>query len=341
MNKYLLSAVLIVFAGVTIYTTLQTEFDESGQLDVVFYNVENLFDIEDDPLTLDDEFTPDNTKHWTVRRYENKLANLVKVISQVPKSGLPEVIGLCEIENRKVVEDLIKTDTLVKRKYVIIHEESPDKRGIDVAFIYDELVMKELHHEAIRYNFSFEPETTTRDILYAKMLAKKDTLHFFINHWPSRAGDSEKTEPKRIEAAKVLRTKIDSILLKDINAKIIAMGDFNDYPNNLSMTEVMNCEPGADQQLTNLSYEQHENGEGTYNFRGEWGMLDQFIVSDGILNTSKGLGTSDTSAFIFKRDWLLFKEKGKPAIPNRTFGGSNYYGGYSDHLPIGLSLNMK
>ncbi|MDP6909171.1 MAG: endonuclease/exonuclease/phosphatase family protein, partial [Flavobacteriales bacterium] len=203
MNKYLLSAVLIVFAGITIYTTMQTEFDESGQLDVVFYNVENLFDTENDPLTFDDAFTPDSTKHWTKERYQKKLADLVKVISKVPKSGLPEAIGLCEVENRKVVEDLIRTDTLQKRKYLVIHEESPDKRGIDVAFIYDELVMKELHHEAIRYGFSFEPETTTRDILYAKMLAKKDTLHFFINHWSSRRGGMEKSEPKRMKAATV------------------------------------------------------------------------------------------------------------------------------------------
>lgn len=307
--------------------------EKKQPIDVVFYNVENLFDIEDDPLTFDDEFTPDSTKQWTEERYQKKLKDLSKVIYSVPKNGYPEVIGVCEVENRKVVEDLFKTDSLINRKYAIVHEESPDKRGIDVALAYDSDVMSELYHRAFRYNFSFEPETTTRDILYVKLLADKDTLHFFVNHWPSRRGGQEASEPKRLKAATVLRTQIDSILLKDENAKIIAMGDFNDYPNNNSMTEVMNCEPGAGQFLTNLTYSLHENGFGTYNYKGEWGMLDQFIVSDAVSTT-----LSDSAAYIFKEDWMLYKDGDREAVPSKTYGGPNYYGGYSDHLPIGLTI---
>jgi len=340
-QNYLLAIVAIAIAVIAFYSMFQSEFDRSGQLDVVFYNVENLFDIEDNPLTFDDAFTPDSTKNWTLERYQKKLNDLAAVIASVSRDGLPEAIGLCEIENRMVVEELFATDSLARRKYVVVHEESPDKRGIDVAFVYDSEVMQELFHERMRYDFSFEPETTTRDILYVKTLTKKDTLHFFVNHWPSRRGGQEASEPKRLKAATVLRTKIDSILLKNQDAKIIAMGDFNDYPNNRSMTEVMNCEPGANQQLSNLTFENHENGEGTYNYRGEWGMLDQFIVSDGLLKATAGLGTNDTADFVFKVDWLLYKDGKKESVPNKTYGGPNYYGGYSDHLAIGLTLEVR
>ncbi len=337
-NKYLLSAVAIAIAAVSMYSIFLSDADRTGQLDVVFYNVENLFDIENDPNTFDDEFTPDSAKNWTQERYDKKLKDLAKVLTAIAEDGHPEAFGLCEIENRKVVEDLVKTDSLAARKYVVVHEESPDKRGIDVAFVYDSDVLSELYHEKIRYSFSFEPETTTRDILYVKLLSASDTLHFFVNHWPSRRGGEEASEPKRLKAATVLRTKIDSILLKDKTAKIIAMGDFNDYPNNKSMTEVMNCEPGAGQHLTNLTYKFHESGLGTYNYKGEWGMLDQFIVSDGLLNSQNGYSVTDSSTAIFKEDWLLyFPEDGEPT-PSRTYGGSNYFGGYSDHLPIRLTI---
>lgn len=308
-------------------------------LEVVFYNVENLFDTVDDTLISDDEFLPDSAKQWSEERYHEKLVNLAKVLKAISVDDLPEVIGVCEVENRQVVEDLFGTDSLSKGKFKVIHEDSPDKRGIDVALAYNSDILKELYHEKIRYSFSFEPETTTRDILYAKLLCESDTLHFFVNHWPSRRGGQEASEPKRLKAATVLRTKIDSVLLKDHNAKIVAMGDFNDYPNNRSMTEVMNCEPGANQRLTNLVYKFHENGLGTYNYKGEWGMLDQFIVSDGLLSAQDGYATTDSSAAIFKEDWMLyFPEDGGEPSPSKTYGGDNYYGGYSDHLPVRLIL---
>lgn len=316
-----------------------SSFENRKPIEVVFYNVENLFDTIDDPNVLDDEFLPDSAKKWTTERYEKKLIDLAKVLTAISEDDLPEVIGLSEVENRQVVEDLFKTDSLGTAKFKVIHEDSPDKRGIDVALVYNSEVLTKLHHEKIRYSFAFEPETTTRDILYAKLLSGKDTLHFFVNHWPSRRGGQEASEPKRLKAATVLRTKIDSILLKDRSAKVVAMGDFNDYPNNRSMTEIMNCEPGANQRLTNLTYHLHEKGLGTYNYKGEWGMLDQFIVSDGLLYSAKGYATSDSSATIFKEDWLLyFPEGGEEPSPSKTYGGSNYYGGYSDHLPIRLTL---
>jgi predicted extracellular nuclease len=203
---------------------------------------------------------------------------------------------------------------------------------------YNAKRMKELYHQSIRFKFDNDPEAATRDILYAKMLAKKDTLHFFVNHWPSRRGGQEVSEPKRMKAASVVRSRIDSILVKDPKAKVIIMGDFNDHPNDRSMTEALNCEPGANNGLTNLMYNRHLKGEGSYNYKGEWGMLDQFIVSDALLAATKGYTTVESAAFVFKPDWLLYTEEGKEPSPSKTYGGPNYYGGFSDHLPICIEL---
>ncbi|MCB0754714.1 MAG: endonuclease/exonuclease/phosphatase family protein [Flavobacteriales bacterium] len=338
MKKTVGPAVILVIILVMFYIVFNRTAPERKAVEVVFYNVENLFDTVEDTTVWDDEFLPDSAKDWTQERYQKKLTDLAKVLTEISEDDLPEIIGLCEVENRQVVEDLFATDSLGKKKYKVIHEQSPDFRGIDVALAYDSELMSELYHEAIRLSFSFDPETKTRDILYAKLLSCGDTLHVFVNHWPSRRGGQEQSEPKRLKAATVLRTKIDSILLKDQKAKVIAMGDFNDYPNNRSMTEIMNCEPGANQRLKNLTYDFHEAGLGTYNYRGEWGMLDQFIVSDGLLFSAAGCATTDSSVAIFKEDWMMyFPEEGSPS-PSKTYGGPNYYGGYSDHLPIRLTL---
>jgi predicted extracellular nuclease len=321
---------------------LTTGYSQESQrpLEVIFYNVENLYDTVDDPLVLDNEFLPDSANNWTEERYAKKLVNLAKVLTAISEDGLPEVVGVCEIENRKVVEDLFKTDALGKAKFKVIHEDSPDERGIDVALAYNSEILTELHHEKLNVSFDFELETKTRDIIYAKLLSGKDTLHFFVNHWPSRRGGEEASEPKRLLAATILRTKIDSILQRNKNAKVICMGDFNDYPDNRSMTEVMKSKPGSNQDLTNLTYNLHQSSLGTYNYKGEWGMLDQFIVSDGLLNSKRGYATSESAVTIFKEDWLLFfpKDGGEPS-PSKTYGGPKYHGGYSDHLPIRLTLH--
>jgi predicted extracellular nuclease len=340
MKKAIPVIVVIIIIAMLVFV-LTGKRKQPKPIEVVFYNVENLFDTIEDPEIWDDHFLPDSIKNWTQERYEKKLTDLAKVLTEISEDGLPEVIGVCEVENKQVVEDLFSTDSLSNKKFKVIHEQSPDFRGIDVALAYDSEVLSELYHEKIIVSFSFEPEKTTRDILYAKMLSYEDTLHFFVNHWPSRRGGQAASEPKRLKAATVLRTKIDSILLKDKTAKVIAMGDFNDYPNNNSMTEVMNCEPGASQFLTNLTYDFHEKGLGTYNYKGEWGMLDQFIVSDGLLRSAEGFATTDSSAKVFKEDWMLYFPKTGDPSPNKTYGGPNYYGGYSDHLPIRLTLHTK
>lgn len=310
-------------------------------LEVVFYNVENLYDTDDDPLVDDNDFLPDSANKWTAERYQKKLSDLAKVLKTASQDGLPELIGLCEVENRKVVEDLMKTEPLNEAKFVVVHEDSPDKRGIDVALAYNSARLKELHHEKMSVSFDFEPDTDTRDILYVKLQSGKDTLHVFVNHWPSRRGGQEASEAKRLKAASVLLSKTDSLQKQNELAKIIVMGDFNDYPNNRSMTEVLNSIPGSNGYLVNLTHPLHEQGLGTYNYKGEWGMLDQFIVSKGLLMAPQGLQTTTSSASIIKEDWMLYAEDGKEPAPSKTYGGPNYYGGYSDHLPIKLVVFGK
>lgn len=330
---------LIAFSIFTTAFAFRAALRNDPPISVVFYNVENLFDTIDSPDTMDEDFTPQGKNNWTGERYAKKLDDLAKVLAAATAPELPAAIGLCEVENRQVVEELMRTGDLRKGRYKVVHRDSPDARGIDVAFAYRPSAMMELHHEAFSYRFDFEPGTTTRDILYIKMLANADTLHFFVNHWPSRRGGQEASEPKRMIPASIIRQKSDSLMNVDRLARIIIMGDFNDYPDSRTMTEVLRSVPGSGSGLTNLTYRHHTSGKGTYNYRGEWGMLDQFIVSDGLLNATVGTSVTDTSASIFSPEWILHTNaKTGEQSPSRTYGGPNYYGGYSDHLPIVLRL---
>ncbi len=314
------------------------------QIKVAFYNVENLFDTKDHPDKIDEEFTPDSKKKWTEDRYIKKLNGIYKVLSGIEGEGnVPAIIGLCEVENKTVLKDLIR-QTSINERYGIVHHESPDVRGIDCALIYDSSIFKVLEHEALPVSFDFEPETTTRDIIYAKgqINGTEETLHIFINHWSSRRGGLKASEPKRVQCASVLKGKLEEIYAKDPNAKVIIMGDFNDETDNKSIAETLGVKPTsnglASSDLFNTSANLDEAGKGTYNYKGNWNMLDQMIVSHGLLSDKKGLQSED-EVQIFQQDWMMYNDKKKGKVPSRTYGGPNYYGGYSDHLPIYLILS--
>ena len=321
------------------------------QFTVVFYNVENLFDIMDEPGKEDEEFTPGAEKQWSQDRYEKKLEDLATVLSAVNESELPEIIGLCEVENRKVLEDLINTRKLRKGNYRIIHEESMDIRGIDVALLYREDLFTVTGHQTISVSFPYDPSETTRDILHVEGKAdNKETLHFFVNHWPSRLDGERETQAKRIYAAIELRKAVDGVLNKDAEAKLIIMGDFNDEPTNRSIFEMLYAnnkkKNPAPRELFNLMFEMHnndlKNDTGTYNFRGKWSMLDQIMVSQQLLNDRQGYHTSHNGGMIFKQDWMLYYDENiLENVPNRTYGGEVYYGGYSDHLPVYMILRRN
>lgn len=300
---------------------------------VMFYNVENLFDLEDDPDKADEEFTPLGEKRWDEQRYQTKLNHLSKVISSTG-AELPDVIGLCEVENRKVLEDLANTGKLKGKAYQIIHRESPDGRGIDVALLYnpDRIALREAG--VIETFLPVGDRPNTRLILHASGKVNDRNVHFFVNHWPSRWGGKEASEPKRLAVAENLRSYLDEVIENDPDAEIVLMGDFNDHPDDRSLTDALGAGPvGSSSELLNLMYDMHKKGLGSYNYRGEWGALDQFIVSSTLLDGS-ALDVKPESAQFIRHDWMMYVNDEGMAYPSRTYGGTNYYGGYSDHLPI-------
>ncbi|MDA3910696.1 MAG: endonuclease [Bacteroidales bacterium] len=339
MIRYAIFIFLTLFA---FQLTAQTE-NESPERSFryMFYNVENLFDTEDDPEKNDQEFLPNDGKFWNKYRYRDKLFKIYQVITAVGKWKSPEIIGLCEIENRKVLEDLISRTPLYNAGYKIIHFESPDSRGIDVGLLYRENAFEPLIQEKIPVHFSGN-RRSTRDILYVKgVVYSVDTIHVYVNHWPSRWGGQLETEQKRMRAASVLRKHVDSVFHADKNPNIIISGDLNDYPDNKSLTENLrahteNYDKARDELLYNLSYYmQFHKKQGSHKYHGEWGVLDQLIVSGNLLNQSQTLQTSLNHANVFAEDFLLEDdEKYTGKIPNRTYIGYKYNGGFSDHLPV-------
>ena len=314
---------------------------------IMFYNVENLFDTYDDSLTNDDEFLPEGERYWTNSKYYKKVKQIYKVITAVGEWNPPALIGLSEIENQKVIEDIVNNTPLVKYEYQIIHKDSPDRRGIDVGLIYREELFDPIKKEFIPIHFPDYPENKTRDILYVKGIANHlDTIHLFVNHWPSRWGGQLESEDKRMYVALVLRSKVDSILNNNPNSNIIITGDFNDYPENKSIKDILNAKTNLNSHsgcLYNLSYGfSLKTNVGSHKYQGDWGVLDQFIVSENLLNNQNIIYTSLDDMHIFDADFLLEPDESHFGYkPKRTFICYRYNGGFSDHLPIYLILRFN
>jgi predicted extracellular nuclease len=303
---------------------------------VAFYNVENLFDVENDPNTLDDDFTPYGDQHWTEERYEHKLQNLSTVLFALGEQG-PMMIGLVEIENHKVVEDLAKTGNLANTPYKLVHFESEDRRGIDCALLYDPRRMKVLEQEKLVVRLPENRDFATRDILHVKAaLADGEIVHVFVNHWSSRREGTTESEVKRVRSATVLKERIAEIRQEEKDPKILIMGDFNDEPKNKSIQQVLNA-AGKNASLFNLMAEMAYEGEGSIVHQREWLMFDQMMVSQNLL-TSNGLKIKDNKAYVYKDESILFTYSNGGQKPNSTYGGPEYYGGFSDHLPVYLIL---
>lgn len=355
MSKYIKILVLIIITFLVSCGLHEKEQDalaaEKKRADfrIMFYNAENFFDIKHDTLKRDQEFLPDGAKHWTYNKLQDKINNIAKVITAVGEWEAPELVGLCEVENQYVLEQLVNYSPIKSINYQIIHKESPDRRGIDVALLYRKEKFRPIFFNAIEIKMP-KPytRTKTRDLLYVKGIVNtSDTLHVFVNHWPSRWGGQQKSEPKRMYLASVLKKHSDSILAVNPNSKIVIMGDFNDEPDNISLKTTLNAKreldnPILDTSLYNLTAILNKNtGKGTYKYRGKWGVLDQFIIS-GYLMNSKTTYTSLSDVHIFNAEFLLEQdEKYTGQKPNRTYIGYKYHAGYSDHLPIYLDLNFK
>ena len=307
---------------------------------VAFYNLENLFDTKDDKKTLDDDFTPGGFKNWNEERYFKKLYKLGTAISNVgfeKSRKAPAIVGLAEVENKAVIEDLINSKHLKRKDFGLVHYDSPDERGIDVALIYQKRYFEVLHSEVIPLLLYNDEGTRdfTRDILYVSGLLNGESIHILVNHWPSRRKGADETAHKRIEAAKTAQKIIESIQLKEPNPSIIIMGDFNDDPHSKSI---------KDHLLTPELYNPMERlfsiERGSLNYRLQWNLFDQIIFSHNFFQFEKGTHQF-AHADIFDKRFLAEWEGKYKNNPFRTFIGRKYLGGYSDHFPVYIQLKLN
>jgi len=311
---------------------------------VSFYNIENFFYPGTDSINMDQEFTPSGIKHWTWSRYHMKLDHLYKTLIAVGAWDPPGLIGLCEVENRKALDDLIYHTPLSKLAYKVIHFDSPDKRGIDCALLYSGQRFRPLSSISFPVKSAKNPDFSTRDILYVKgILAESgDTLHVFINHWPSRRNGKRESESKRDLAARTLRFRLDSILKEDLSSNLLIMGDFNDESTDHSLADILKLNvpevPYKEGHLYSLSIPTR-NGPGSLKYQGIWYLFDQIIVSGSLLKMGARVSVSPSSFTICNDDFLMkADDKFLGKKPFASYEGFKYVGGFSDHLPVTVDL---
>lgn len=315
---------------------------EHNQAVIGFYNLENLFDTENDPLIDDEQFLPEGDYQWTTERYQHKLENMSYAISQIAKDlGCPTLLAISEIENERVVRDLVNMPALKPYNYGIAHHDSPDRRGVDVGLIYQKDRFKVLYqygYPLITADTSFR----TRDQFLVKgVLDGTDTLHLILNHWPSKRGGEKRSMPMRIAAAELSKHISDSIMQANPAAKVIILGDLNDNPNAKSITTYLQAKGKAKDvavnQLFNPMYKLYQDGVWSYVYRDEPNVIDQIIISYGLLNPQSGYRYSGVK--IFRANFLLTKTGSYEGYPFRTYAAGTYQGGYSDHLPVYIILS--
>lgn len=344
---------LLVFVSLLLAASCEKQ-PPSGKADanphfrVMFYNTENLFDTVDDPTINDEEFLPGSQKKWTEKRYQEKIDHIAKVIRDLGEDTLPVLVGLCEVENRKTIEDLISKTSLNGLDYRVIHHESPDLRGIDVALLYRSRYFQLLDSHFYAISIPSDTAFRTREILYAHgILGGKDTLHVFVNHWPSRSSGEIQSRPLRLFVAETVRSKVDSILRKSPDAQIVITGDFNDEPMDLSVVSGLNALLAYDKPDAGKLYDLTEGLKnaspgGTYKYKGAWNLLDHMVVSGSLLDTSGVFYSRPSDLHVFQADYLLEPDQGNLGErPLRTYLGSFYQGGYSDHLPVYLDIRYR
>jgi predicted extracellular nuclease len=323
------------------FPTITSSKQKKSVTTIGFYNVENLFDTIDNPSTADDDFTPKGKKKWTYKRYKIKVKKLGSVISQLGMQRSkypPALVGLVEVENAKVVEDLANSSYLRKHHYGFVHHDSPDERGIDVALLYNKVAFELLDSETYPVFLKNDKGNRdyTRDILKVSGNLQGELVHVLVNHWSSRREGAAISEPKRIAAAKTSRNIIDSIRQKEMGAKIIVMGDFNDDPTSKSVLEYLVKDDFYNPMESLIDKEK----TGTLTYNGKWNLFDQIIFSKNFLEKEDGK-LYFKHAEVFNKEWLkIFKGKLKGS-PFRTYIGKWYQGGFSDHFPVYAFLKKK
>lgn len=307
---------------------------------VGFYNLENLFDTRNDPATRDDDFTPDGLKRWNAKRYENKLGKLARTIARLgagSNNPLPVLLGVAELENRGVLEDLLQTRWLSGKGLRFIHHDSPDERGIDTALVYNADYFRPVTQEAIPL-LVYEPDGTrdyTRDIIHVEGLLNGERVHVFVNHWPSRRDGDQSTAHKRMVAAETLLSHIRELEARQPRRNYIIMGDFNDGPDSESIQHLT-----AASDLYNPLEKRLTDQRGSAKYREGWLLFDQILLSKTFLPQQPGAHTLEKADIfdpVYLQEWKL-PFRGKPF---RTFLGRKYLGGYSDHFPVYVRLRYQ
>lgn len=335
---------LYIGIGLLLCFGLLTKVHAQDNFRAMFYNVENLFDCYHDSLKDDLEYLPESIRAWHYGRYKHKINNIARVITAVGEWNPPALVGLCEVENEHVLKDLTKYSALKELGYRYIMTNSPDRRGIDVALLWQRGSFRMLGHHAIRVHFKKNNNKPTRDILWASgVIMTGDTLDVVVCHLPSRAGGEKESESARLSVAGILKQLADSLISVRLHPNILIMGDFNDYPQNASVSGILGAViPHAPVRADSLYNLMADKKDGTYKYQGEWGILDHWIVSGYLLSKENAFYTSAKQAKVCKLSFLLEEDdKYGGKRPYRTYYGMKYIGGYSDHLPISLDFNLK
>ncbi len=317
---------------------------ENDTIKVAFWNLENLFDTHDDPDKRDEEFLPGSRKDWTKKRLDKKLFNISRIVRMIN----PDIMGVCEVEHESLLDSLT-AKFLSDKKYKIAYSESPDQRGIDNGLIYNfsKLKLLSINRDTVVLHDGYP----TRIILNVNLVTNSgDTLIIFVNHWPSRWGGAKKSEMNRIDAAETLQKQVNKYLTANGNAKIIIIGDFNDNPDNRSISGILNAVPyicdstdiqrTKDIQLYNLAYKTYSEGKGTIQYKKHWDLFDQVIISKD-LAAGKSIKYICGSFQIFSPKIMVTRSGYFKGAPFPTYGGNKYLGGYSDHFPVKASFLIK
>lgn len=343
--------ILIIAPALLLIATNQTNKENSKKYHVKtigFYNVENLFDTVDDSLTIDEDYTLNGKNHYSEEDYLEKIHKTAKVISEIGSDNDnrgPSIIGLAEVENYKVLQDLVNSFQLQSSAYQIIHKDSPDRRGIDVALLYtdQDFLPIDIKFVEVRLWNERGERIYTRDILYVNGILDNEEIHIIVNHWPSRRGGKSRSETKRMKTAYLVRQLTDSIFLNDPDSKILILGDFNDDPVDKSIKEgllkPLQVENNTLYPFFNPMEIMFKKGWNSMAYRDGLHLFDQVILSSNLKRGSDGIkGYFFYRAGIYNPSYLI-SQKGKyKGYPLRSFENNHYAGGYSDHFPVYVEL---
>lgn len=321
---------------------------------VVFYNLENFFDTINDPETRDDEFTPDGSRKWNTVKYNKKLNNMERVLFDIAsvQKTYPAVIGVSEVETRGVLEDIVSTPKLAPANYRIVHYDSPDRRGIDVGFLYRPDIFKLEGSAEIPFKMPGQPNFLTRGFVTMWGTIDDEPFFFLVSHWPSRLGGKEASSPKREAAGRAIRMIKDSVLRNNPSTKVVIMGDLNDDATDKSIVDP-DC-LGAKAKVKDLQTGDFYNpfidvlkaGMGTLAYQDSWNLFDNIIVSENLVNDKEGLRLkksdgSKYNGYIFRRPYMVQQSGQYRGYPLRTFVGTNFQDGFSDHFPVYIYIGKQ